>query len=269
MSDEAAAQRKAQTRGLFNSVCADYDAGPGCFAHFGRKLVEAADLQPGQKILDIATGRGAVLLPAAERVGSRGEVLGIDLSEEMVRATAAEVARRGLAARVLVMDAEKLDAPEASFDRVLCGFGIMFFPDQGRALGEMRRVLKPGGRIALSTWRVSQSEEVTAAVAQLGLGGNPPGWITEPELLQQLLSRNGFSDIRVREDSQQFRYPGIEEYSQQARGTGLRRILDTLGDAQKQALSDALAERLRPHQRADGLYVEAVALIATGTRPAG
>ena len=142
--------RKAQTRMQFNKAAADYDAGPGCFAHFGRRLATVANVAPGQRVLDVASGREAVLFPSAESVGPTGEVAGIDLADEMVGATNEEAGRRGLSARVRVMDAEHLDFPDALFDRVLCGFGIMFFPDQPRALGEFRRVLKPGGRLGLS-----------------------------------------------------------------------------------------------------------------------
>ena len=81
-----------------------------------------------------------------------------------------------------VMDAEHLDFPDASFDRVLCGFGIMFFPNQMRALGEFRRVMKSGGRLAVSTWRVAQTSEIEAAMAELGMQrAKQPGWIAEPD----------------------------------------------------------------------------------------
>ena len=157
MSNDHAA-RKAQTKTLFNTVCSDYDSGPGCFSHFGRRLVEVANINTGAHVLDIASGRGAVLFPVAERVGAGGEVVGIDLADAMAHATSEEAASRGLKARVNVMDAEELTFPDASFDCVTCGFGIMFLPDQDRGLEQMRRVLKPGGCLALSTWRVTQGD---------------------------------------------------------------------------------------------------------------
>src|SRR5262245_38022794 len=159
MNDDQTA-RKARVRTQFNSVAADYDAGPGCFAHFGRRLVAVADIQPGQRVLDVASGRGAVLFPAAERVGGTGEIVGIDLADEMARAANEEAARRGIPARVQLMDAERLDFPAAAFDRVLCGFGVMFFPNQAGALEGFRRVMEPGGRLAVSTWHLSQACEI-------------------------------------------------------------------------------------------------------------
>src|SRR5262245_44160130 len=112
MNDDAAA-RKARAKTQFNTVAAEYDAGPGCFAHFGRRLVNAAEIKPGQRVLDVASGRGAVLFACAEQLGKKGEVVGVDLADAMVRATNEEAARRGMSGRVQVMDAEHLDFPDA------------------------------------------------------------------------------------------------------------------------------------------------------------
>src|SRR5688572_1381792 len=118
MSDDAEA-RKAETMARFNSRAADFDP-QGTFAHFGQRLVAELGVEPGQRVLDVATGRGAVFFPAAERVGAAGEVVGVDLAESMVRATNEEAERRGLGTPVRIMDAEQLDFPDAGFDRVLC-----------------------------------------------------------------------------------------------------------------------------------------------------
>jgi ubiquinone/menaquinone biosynthesis C-methylase UbiE len=259
-----AAGRKARAKTQFNTVAAEYDAGPGCFAHFGRRLVAAAEIQPGQRVLDVASGRGAVLFPCAEQVGQTGEVVGVDLADEMVRATNAEASQRGIAGRVQVMDAEHLDFADATFDRVLCGFGIMFFPDQLRALGEFRRVMKCGGRLAVSTWRVSQTSEIEAAMAELGMHrAKQPGWITEPDDLSKLLMTAGFTDVFVKVDSHSFRYVDVEEYWRQARGTGMRRILDELNAADAERLRGALTRRVSP-ERPKEFYSTSTALIAVG-----
>jgi SAM-dependent methyltransferase len=225
--------------------------------------VEVAGIRAGARVLDIASGRGAVLFPAADRVGAGGEVVGIDLADAMASATSEEAATRGLNARVSVMDAEELSFPDASFDYVTCGFGIMFFPDQVRSLAEMRRVLKPGGRLAISTWQVSQSDGLYPVLKELGLPvGHSPGWITEPSVLEALIARNGFAGVRVTVDSKEFRYAGAEEFWQQGRGTGMRRTLDTVNPEQKKQAISLLTERMRPHQRADGYYVGTTALLA-------
>jgi ubiquinone/menaquinone biosynthesis C-methylase UbiE len=181
--------RKSQTQALFSSLAPEYDtAGPGIFAYFGRRLVDRVEVDPKQRVLDVATGRGAILIPAAERAGQAVESVGVDLAKGMVDATQSEIERRGLNARVCVMDAEHLDFPDASFDRVFSGFGIMFFPELNWALQEFRRVLKPGGRLGVSTWHTSQTEDVTAVLKQLGLGSggcsivsNPTGCTSRPQ----------------------------------------------------------------------------------------
>jgi ubiquinone/menaquinone biosynthesis C-methylase UbiE len=254
--------RKAQTKTLFNTLSPDYDAGPGCFAHFGRRLAEVADINAGARVLDIASGRGAVLFPVAERVGVGGEVVGIDLAEAMAHATNAEAASRGLNARVSVMDAEELTFPDGFFDCVTCGFGIMFFPDQDRGLAQMRRVLKPGGCLAISTWRVAQGDELHPVLKELGISpSRNPGWITEPDILEALIRRNGFTGIGVKMDSMDFRYANAEEVWQTGRGTGMRRTLDTLDATQKQRALSLFTERMKPHQRDDGFYLRATALL--------
>lgn len=267
MIDDAEA-RKVQMRVIFDRLAPEYDAaGPGCFAYFGRRLVEEVGIETGQRVLDVASGRGAVLFAAAEKVGPTGTVVGIDLAEGMVRATNDEAGRRGLGAPVRVMDAERLDYPEAAFSRVLCGFGLMFLPHLDQALSEFRRVLEPGGRIGVSTWQVSQADDVRVVLDELGLGGpGEPGWITDPNELADLLNRAGFSDVRVKVDSNAFRYADLEEYWQSARGTGLRRRLDVLTAEQAERVRMALARRVLPHQRADGIYLEATALLASAGR---
>ena len=119
MSDDALT-RKSETVAVFSSMATDFDSG-GAFAPVGQRVGEVVGIEPGQRVLDVATGRGAVLFPAVERVGSAGEVVGVDLAEGMVRAANEEAERRGSGTLVRVMDAERLDFPDATFDRVVCG----------------------------------------------------------------------------------------------------------------------------------------------------
>jgi O-methyltransferase / aklanonic acid methyltransferase len=267
MTDEAIA-RKAQLAAMFDRLAPHYDAvGPASFAYFGRRLVEQVGIEVGDRVLDVACGRGAVLFPAVERVGAAGEVVGIDFSQEMVLATNAEAQRRGLAPPARVMDAERLDFADATFSRVLCGFGLMFFPHLDRALAEFRRVLKPGGRIGVSTWQISQADDVRAVLDEIGVGGpGEPGWITDPAELSWLLVSAGFSNVTVTVDSHAFRYADLDEYWRTVRGTGERRRLDLLGAAETERVRAALAERLAPCHTSDGLHIRASALLASAAR---
>jgi ubiquinone/menaquinone biosynthesis C-methylase UbiE len=258
---------REEVRMRFNAAAAGYDAGPGVFAHFGRRLAAAAEIAAGDRVLDVASGHGAVLFPAIQQAGETGEVIGVDFAEEMVRAANERAAGLALGPRVRVMDAENLEFPDGSFDRVLCGFGIMFFPDQARALAEFRRVLKSGGRVAISTWQTHQASEVEAALIAAGVVvPRMPGWIPESADLAELLIAAGFDSVKVDADAFSFRYQDAEEYWQQARGTGMRRTLDALDQTTTEQVRATLVERMRPHHKDDGFHLGATALLATATR---
>ncbi len=143
--NDAQDKKKASVAAYFGQVAPDYDrVGPQFFATMGQRLVALARLRPGETVLDVATGRGAVLFPAAERVGPQGKVIGIDLAPAMIQETGKVVEQRRLTqVQLLTMDAERLALPDATFDAVLCGFALFFFPRLQRALAEFRRVLKP------------------------------------------------------------------------------------------------------------------------------
>ncbi len=141
----------ARLADVFGRAAPTYDTVLPFFEVFGRRLVQLVAPPPGSRVLDVACGRGASLLPAAEAVGAEGEVVGIDLAPEMVSHLRVEIERRGLAnARALVGDAHNLDFDDSSFDVVMCGFTLMLFPEPTNAVRELLRVLRPGGLCALS-----------------------------------------------------------------------------------------------------------------------
>ena len=118
-----------------------------------RELMRYAALVPGERVLDVACGTGVAALEAAAAVGPQGRVVGIDLSGRMVEAARRRAAECD-AANVTFerMDAESLELPDESFDVVMCVLGLMYVPDPARALREMRRVLRPGGRLVIVVW---------------------------------------------------------------------------------------------------------------------
>ncbi len=121
-----------------------------CYGEITRQMLDLAWIKPGQRILDVAAGAGEPAVSAAERVGPSGHVLATDISEGIVE-LARQVAReRGLEqVETRAMDGEKLDLPDASFDAVLCRFGLMYMPHPVTALREWRRALRAGGRVAV------------------------------------------------------------------------------------------------------------------------
>ncbi len=136
---------------VFGRAAEVYDTVIPFFAEFGARLVELADLQPGESVLDVGAGRGATLIPAAQRVGPNGRVLGVDLSQEMVALLSGDVERLGVVnASVRRMNAEALEVGAASFDVTLSSFVLHLLPHPETAVAELWRVLRPGGRVGAS-----------------------------------------------------------------------------------------------------------------------
>ncbi len=115
-------------------------------------LLELADLKLGESVLDIACGTGLVTFPAAAAVGGNGRVVGTDLSEEMIKGITAIAAERGVRGEFSRQDAEQLEFTDGTFDAALCALGLMYVPDGQRAVREMLRVTKPGGRAVAAVW---------------------------------------------------------------------------------------------------------------------
>jgi SAM-dependent methyltransferase len=138
---------KARQRAMWS--VGDYDAIATLFWEVGAVVVEAAEIEPGMTVLDVATGTGNAAIRAAE---AGGEVTGLDLTPELFEAARRRAADAGVAVEWVEGDAEALPFADASFDRVLSTFGVMFAPDQKLAAAELARVLRPGGRAVLASW---------------------------------------------------------------------------------------------------------------------
>lgn len=150
---DARLQRRVQRYG-WDRAAAHYDAlWQSQLAGASSAMLRGAGLTPGQCVLDVACGTGAVTLAASRSVGPRGSVVGVDLSASMVDAARRAAAGAGITNISWTrMGGEALALSDAGFDAALCAFGLMYMPDPEAALREMHRVLRPGGRLALAVW---------------------------------------------------------------------------------------------------------------------
>lgn len=115
--------------------------------------LDMADLKPGESVLDVACGTGLVTIPAAVAVGSNGKVVGTDLSDKMIAFIRKAAEQRGIRHGAFTqMDAEDLAFADASFNAALCCLGLMYVPDPLKAVQELYRVLRPGGRAVAAVW---------------------------------------------------------------------------------------------------------------------
>jgi SAM-dependent methyltransferase len=150
---DARLQRRVQRYG-WDLAAADYEPlWRTQLAGVQAALLREAALEPGEQVLDIACGTGLVTFAAARAVAPHGAVMGVDLSGEMVAAAANRAqAWQQPNASFTRMDAEHLGLPDSRFDAALCALGLMYLPEPEQALREMRRVLRPGGRMVSAVW---------------------------------------------------------------------------------------------------------------------
>jgi ubiquinone/menaquinone biosynthesis C-methylase UbiE len=242
-------------------------------------LCREARLRPGMKGLDLACGSGHPAIDVARQVGPDGNVVATDFASEMVEVTRRRVAEAGLTnVETRVMDLENIEYPDDSFDAATCRFGVMFCPQPARALSEVRRVLKPGGRFALSVW-----DEPERSPAQTVLGealrrfGRParvvdfdaPGvyQLAPPGKLQSLLEAAGFSDVRVESMPLTMEYESADAFWQRRlAGPGQRVQLQELSSEEVQRLKAIFFEVIQPYVDGDRIRLTQTPLLAVGEK---
>jgi O-methyltransferase/aklanonic acid methyltransferase len=277
MTDKRIDKREESLR-VFSQTATIYDRiGPQIFSYFGQRLVDLADLDSGDKVLDVAAGRGALLFPVATRVGTTGHVTAIDFSPDMVRETAKDIEGRKLShAEIRHMDAEEMNLSDASFDWVMCGFALWMFAEPVRVLQEFYRVLKRGGRVALSTWAADNPSqtwcnEVLRPFVYVPTAKELPAKFDsrfdKPLQLETALRQAGFADTRISVEEKAFVYTDEEQYWSSLWSAGFRRQLEKMTpDFLQQARSEVF-QKLQTFKKPDGFHKLNRALFAFGTKP--
>jgi ubiquinone/menaquinone biosynthesis C-methylase UbiE len=188
-------------------------------AYFVPYLLRAARLLPGQRVLDIATGTGRAAEAALAAVGSTGHVTAADISDSMVEQAKKRIGTSSENLLFAVEDGQALSFADASFDAVLCSLGLMFFPAPDIGLREFYRVLRPGGRVALSVSSVPErsfnlriSVIMGKHVPELAPAASRMFALGDEARLGMLIRRAGFQDVIITSESHVFTLPSFDEY---------------------------------------------------------
>jgi len=241
----------AQARAAFayNAAADFYDASPlGFWDYFGRRTIELASLPIGSCVLDVCCGAGASALPAAEAVGPTGAVIGVDLANELLELARAKAAQRRLGnIQFELGDLLALRFPVASFDAVVCVFGIFFVPDMARAVSELWSRIRPGGKMAVTTWGPNFCEPANDAFwrslkdvrPDLYKSFNPWDRIDNPASLAKIFNEAGVASPKITAENRLHCIRSAEDWWTIVLGSGYRGTIEQLTLAERQKVKAA------------------------------
>jgi len=246
---------------------------PAIGAPVARALMEAASLRPGERVLDVACGTGVVTGLAAVQVGTDGVVVGLDVNPGML-AVARKVTPAGSGIDWHEGNAETMPLPDAGFDVVLCQMGLQFMPDRQAALGEMRRVLVPGGRLILNVPGPTPPLFAALEAALTDHLGTPAAEFVRQVFslhdtteLETGLADAGFRQVAVRADTASSQLPPPAQFLwQHISSTPLAGVISMASDDQRGALERDVVGRWEDFAAADGLQLDVRLVTATARK---
>jgi SAM-dependent methyltransferase len=244
-----------------------------------KRLVELAEIKPGDRVLDVAAGSGEPALTAARAVGPEGKIVATDISERMLAFGSERAAEAGLEnIEFLQLAASSLDFPAESFDAALSRWGIIFEPDAEAAAGRVRGFLKPGAKMAIASWGSPDRVPMLAVpmmtiMQRLNVPPPPPGTPgplsrPTPEAISGLLEGGGFSDVEVEELEVEMEWESPEAFVRFLNEIAppVRALIAPHPPEVQDETWAAIADAVRPNAASDGtLRLNNLALVAAGT----
>lgn len=247
------------------------DAWQQRLAPMQQALIDACDFASGHSVIELAAGSGLVTLPVAETVGPDGRVLATDLSGEMIAMGAANAARLGIENVTFErMNSESLDCDDASFDRAICSLGLMYMPNPSAALQEMKRVVRPGGRVGALIWgerrKCAWSDlfpivdaRVNSEVCPLFFG------LGAPDALVSGLETIGFSDVEEhRIESTQHFETGADLINAYIDGGAVALAAKRFDEETRQGVEEDFLTSVSAYRNGSGYNIPVEFVIASG-----
>jgi len=250
---------------LYERVVARHILGP-----WAPSLVDAARLQPGERVLDLACGTGVVARLAAKHLGAGGHVAGVDLNAGMISVAQSLPASAGAPIEWLEGSAHAIPLADASVDAVLCQQGLQFFLDKALSLREMRRVLRRGGRMALSVWRSVGIYNSAVGKALARFAGEDAAArfcasrnVLAAEELQRLTGGAGFCDVNVHVQRMNIHLPRLDRFAlEHLAGTPVAATVAALHASSRSDIGASVMRELEPFSDGDGVtYPEEIHLV--------
>ena len=242
-------------------------------------MLELANVQPGSRVLDVAAGTGDQTLMAARRVGPTGNVLATDDSASMLKVAAEAARKEGLTnVDTRVMNAEDLELDADSFDAVICRNALMLFANPAKALTEMRRVVKPGSKVAVIVFSAAERNPhhgiPFAIIRRLGNIPSPtPGepWmyaLGDPGALEDVYRQAGFLNLSVQEVPIKRHSPSAADAVRNMRkGAGeLKELMNRLSEADRELAWAEIEEQFSRLEGPSALEIPGEVLIGVGTK---
>lgn len=245
------------------------------FAEATERMLEAAGLVPGNHVLDIAAGTGDQSILAARRVEPGGSVLATDISAEMLNITAHVAKLEGLTTLTTrVMDAQQLDLQDNAFDVVICRLALMLIPNRKLALREIRRVLKPGGKLAALVWSAPENNPLfalpLAIVSKYARGASShlpdPFALSDPRVFERELTEAGFSGVITRALPFQSHYASLDAFLQSTASRLTAGVMGQLRKTEQQHLLEEVRQALSQFEGSHGLVAPAEFLLGVGSK---
>lgn len=248
-------ETKVKTIKAYNAAADLFDHPANTFWNrFGNSTVERLNLLPNEYVLDVCSGTGASALPAAIKVGSGGKVVAVDLADKLLTEAKSKAEAKSLNnIEFCVGDMLALDYPDASFDAVVCIFGIFFVPDIVAAVKELWRHVKPGGRLAITTWGENLFEPANSLFWQavrnerpeLYKSFNPWDRISTPDTLREMLAKAGLHQVEIFVEQATHLLNTPEDWWILAMGSGYRGTLEQLESEQLQRVREVNIAQLQ------------------------
>lgn len=283
MSAFDAAKYKATTREQWQSAAKAWnDWGPFLRTWLGpatEVMLDMAGVGPGSRVLDVAAGAGDQTLASAKRVGPEGHVLATDIAPKILEYAAQNARNAGHSnVRTTVMDGENLDVPGEMFDAVISRVGLIYFPDQQKALTGMNRALRPGGRIAAIVYSNAESNRFFSipvsvirrrAALPAPLPGQPgPFSLGNPGILEEAFRAAGFRDVTSRLVQAPLKLRSAAEcvrFEKESFGA-LHQMLSGLDEAGREAAWAEIEQELRAFEGPAGFEGPCELVIAVGIK---